>query len=291
MKKSKYISNKNTTKLKDIGRKILQYMAQDSAKIYNYKHISDGIDYRNPRQRELVIQALHLLRAEDRIKEVDRGKYIVNLKIEGTLSGSIDFNQSGNAYVKVEGYDDDVFVHSKNVKDAMQGDTVLIVTYHYKGKKLEGSVLKVLERKREEFVGTFEYIKHKDFGFVVGNKKVLNTDIFVAKDKMNGANSGDKVLVKLLHWKAGDKNPEGEIIRVLGAPGEHETEIHSILAEYGLPYSFPEEVELDADKIDRRILDEEVKKRWDMRDILTFTIDPKDAKDFDDALSPFSSSL
>jgi len=260
-------------------------MNQKSSKIYNYKQISDGIDYKNPRQREQVIQALHRLLAEERIKEVEKGKYILNLKIEGTLTGIIDFNQAGNAYVKVEGVEDDIFIHSKNVKDALQGDKVLIVTYHFKGKKLEGSVLEVIERNRNEFVGTFEFIKHKDFGFVVCDKKTINTDIFIPKGKINGAESGDKVVVKMTDWKSDSKNPEGEIIKVLGAPGEHETEIHSILAEYGLPYSFPEEVEMEAEKIDRQIREEEVKKRRDMRNVLTFTIDPKDAKDFDDALS------
>jgi ribonuclease R len=284
-KKGKYISQKNDHKLQEIGRLILRFMNENSTKIYNYKQISDGIDYKNPRQRELVIQALHKLQAAERIKETEKGKYIVNLNIKGTLTGTIDFNQSGNAYVSVEGLEDDIFIHSKNVKDALQGDKVLIVTYTYKGKKLEGSVLEVLERTRTEFVGTLQVVTHKDFGFVVCDKKTINTDIFIPKGKFGGANDGDKVIVKMTEWRPGDKNPEGEIIQVLGAPGEHETEIHSILAEYGLPYEFPEEVERDADKIDRSINDEEVAKRWDMRDILTFTIDPKDAKDFDDALS------
>lgn len=269
----------------EIGRLILRFMNENSSKIYNYKQIADGIDYKNPRQRELVIQALHKLQSSEKIKETDKGKYIVNLKIAGTLTGTIDFNQSGNAYVTVEGMKDDIFIHSKNVKDALQGDKVLIVTYTYKGKKLEGSVLEVIERGRTEFVGTLQVVPHKEFGFVVCDKKSINTDIFIPKGKFGGAEDGDKVVVKMTEWKPGDKNPEGEIIQVLGAPGEHETEIHSILAEYGLPYQFPEEVERDADKIDRRIIDEEVAKRWDMRDITTFTIDPKDAKDFDDALS------
>ncbi|WP_326981542.1 ribonuclease R [Chryseobacterium sp. MYb264] len=284
-KKRKYISQKNDHKLMEIGRLILRFMNENSTKIYNYKQISDGIDYKNPRQRELVIQALHKLQASERIKETEKGKYIINLNIKGTLTGVIDFNQSGNAYVKVEGLENDVFIHSKNVKDALQGDKVLIVTYTYKGKKLEGSVLEVLERTRTEFVGTLQVVTHKDFGFVVCDKKTINTDIFIPKGKFGGAEDGDKVIVKMTEWKPGDKNPEGEIIQVLGAPGEHETEIHSILAEYGLPYQFPEEVERDADKIDRSINDEEVAKRWDMRGITTFTIDPKDAKDFDDALS------
>lgn len=284
-KKRKYISQKNDHKLQEIGRLILRFMNENSTKIYNYKQIADGIDHKNPRQRELVIQALHKLQADERIKETEKGKYIVNLNIKGTLTGTIDFNQSGNAYVSVEGLEDDIFIHSKNVKDALQGDKVLIVTYTYKGKKLEGSVLEVLERTRTEFVGTLQVVTHKDFGFVVCDKKTINTDIFIPKGKFGGAEDGDKVVVKMTEWKPGDKNPEGEIIQVLGAPGEHETEIHSILAEYGLPYEFPEEVERDADKIDRSINDEEVAKRWDMRGITTFTIDPRDAKDFDDALS------
>ncbi|MDQ0783825.1 ribonuclease R [Chryseobacterium sp. W4I1] len=284
-RKGKYISHKNEQKLIEIGRLILRFMNTNSSKIYNYKQIADGIDYKNPRQRELAIQALHKLQGSEKIKEVEKGKYIVNLKIAGTLTGIIDFNQSGNAYVDVEGVDDDIFIHSKNVKDALQGDKVLIITYHFKGKKLEGSVLEVLERARTEFVGTFQLVAHKDFGFVVCDKKTINTDIFISRANFGGAENGDKVVVKMTEWRPGDKNPQGEIIQVLGAPGEHETEIHSILAEYGLPYEFPEEVERDADKIDRRITDEEAAKRWDMRDICTFTIDPKDAKDFDDALS------
>ena len=283
--KSKFVSHKNDNKLQEIGRLIMNFMNKNSTKIYNYKQIADGIDYKNPRQRELVIQSLHKLLSDAKIKETEKGKYIINLNIEGTLTGTIDFNQAGNAYVKVDEMDDDIFIHSKNVKDAMQGDTVLVVTYNFKGKKLEGSVLEVLERKRDQFVGVFQLIKHKDFGFVVSDKKSMSTDIFVPRGKIGGAEDGDKVVVKMVAWRAGEKNPEGEIIKVLGAPGDHETEIHSILAEYGLPYTFPEEVEREAQAIDQKIHDSEVAKRRDMRNVCTFTIDPKDAKDFDDALS------
>ncbi|MDO4224280.1 MAG: ribonuclease R [Bergeyella zoohelcum] len=284
-KKKKHISQKNDNKLREIGRLVLRFMNEKPSKIYNYKQISDGIEYKNPRQRELVIQALHRLLAEQKIKQVEQGKYIVNLQIEGTITGVIDFNQSGNAYVSVEGMENDVFIHSKNVKDALQGDKVLIVTYHYKGKKIEGSVLEVIERSKTHFVGTLDYVEHKDFGFVICDKKAINTDIFVKKANLNGAKPKDKVVVKMLGWAKGDKNPEGEIVQVLGKPGEHETEIHSILAEYGLPYNFPEEVEKEANQTSREIDEKEVKKRRDMRKTLTFTIDPKDAKDFDDALS------
>ena len=284
-KKSKFISSKNNNKLQEIGNLIFSFMNKNSSKIYNYKQISDGIDYKNPRQRELVIQSLHKLLSEKRITETEKGKYIINLNIEGTLTGTIDFNQAGNAYVRIEDMKDDVFIHSKNVKDALQGDKVLIVTYNFKGKKMEGSVLEVLERKRDEFVGVLQMIKEKDFGFVVCDKKSINTDIFIPRDNIGGAKDGEKVVVKMTDWKPGEKNPTGKIINVLGMPGNHETEIHSILAEYGLPYSFPPEVEQEAQNIDRKIHDSEVAKRRDMRNVCTFTIDPKDAKDFDDALS------
>ncbi len=283
--KKKYKSNKQDQKLRDIGKLILRFLHKNSSRSYNYKQIAEAIEYKNPRQRELVIQALHRLKAEDKIKETENGKFTVNLQIKDTVTGVIDFAANGNAYVAVDGLDEDIFIHQKNVKDALQGDTVLVVTYHFKGKKLEGSVLEVIERANDTFVGTFQYVEQKEFGFVVIDKKQINTDIFIPKSKFNGAQNGEKVVAKMLFWDENSKNPEGEIIQVLGVPGEHETEIHSILAEYGLPYEFPAEVEQEADKIDRRISATEVKKRRDMRKVLTFTIDPKDAKDFDDALS------
>lgn len=260
-------------------------MSKKTSKIYNYKQIAEGIEFKNPRQREQVIQSLHILLAENKIKEVEKGRYILNIEISDTLTGVIDFNQSGNAYVKVDGVSDDIFIHQKNVKNALQGDKVTIVPFHFKGKKLEGAVVDVIERSRTQFVGTFQYIASKDFGFVIFDKKIINTDIFIPKTKFNGAKDGDKVIVKMLGWDDKSKNPEGEIVDVLGHPGEHETEIHAILAEYGLPYNFPPEVEAEAQKIDKTLSEQEIAKRWDMRDILTFTIDPKDAKDFDDALS------
>ncbi|CAM3342427.1 ribonuclease R [Elizabethkingia occulta] len=284
-RKKRNLSKKNNDKLHDIGRLIVRFMSKKTSKIYNYKQIAEGIEFKNPRQREQVIQTLHILLSENKIKEVEKGKYILNIEISDTLTGIIDFNQSGNAYVKVEGVSDDVFVHQKNVKNALQGDTVTIVPFHFKGKKLEGAVVDVIERSRTQFVGTFQYIASKDFGFVIFDKKIINTDIFIPKTKFNGAKDGDKVIVKMLGWDDKSKNPEGEITEVLGHPGDHETEIHSILAEYGLPYNFPPEVEAEAQKIDQTLSEQEIARRWDMRDILTFTIDPKDAKDFDDALS------
>lgn len=276
---------RNTHEAQKTERLILSFMSKKTSKIYDYKLIADGIDYKNPHLREGVLKALQNLVGQNRIKQIKPGKYTLNVKLNETLTGTIDFNQSGNAYVKVEGYEKDIFIHQKNVKNALQGDTVMIVPFHFNGRKLEGAVVDVLERHKTSFVGTFQYVATKDVGFVVIGKKIINTDIFVPKSKFNGAKDGDKVVVKMLQWRLEDKNPEGEIVEVLGIPGEHETEIHSILAEFELPSDFPAEIEAEADALSKDLPDSEIAKRRDIRSVLTFTIDPKDAKDFDDALS------
>lgn len=283
-KKRKSTSQKKQNLLREIGNLLMREMKKDTEKSYNYKQLATAIGYTDPRQRELVIQALHRLRAEDQILEEEKGRYTIHIEVNETLTGRIDFNQGGNAYVIVEGLDEDIFIHHKNVKDAMQGDTVLVVTYKFKGKKLEGSVLEVVHRNKNNYVGVLE-ISHKGHGFVILSAKKMNTDIFIPANKLGEAKDGDKVVVRMIQWNPSDKNPEGEIIQILGRPGENDTEIHAILADYELPYAFPEEVEEEAKNLDKTIGGEELNKRRDMRDILTFTIDPKDAKDFDDALS------
>ncbi|MFV9483515.1 ribonuclease R, partial [Christiangramia sp. ASW11-125] len=176
------------------------------------------------------------------------------------------------------------FIANKDLKSAFDGDTVEIYIYNRRrNKKSEGEVVNITKRKRTEFVGTLQ--KKKDFGFVVVDDKSMYTDFFVSANKMNGAEDGDKVVIQFEEWPDKADSPFATITRVLGTPGEHNTEIHSILAQYGLPHDFPEEVEEYANKIDTSINEDEIAKRRDMRDILTFTIDPKDAKDFDDALS------
>lgn len=285
MSKRHHRSKKQTDKLKQVEKLVLEFMAKNTSKVYNYKQISKGIGYLNPRQREMVIKALHNLEGKNKLKEVSKGKYSLNIKVNDTLIGKIDFNQSGNAYVSIEGREHDIFVHQKNVKNALQGDTVLVVPFQHKNNKLEAAVVEVLERRKTQFVGTFEYIKTKDIGFVNTDRKTMNTDIFIPKKNFNAAEDGDKVIVKITRYEDYDKNPEGEIIKVLGRPGAHETEIHSILAEYGLPTTFPEEVMHEAEQIATQLPEEEIAKRRDMRQVLTFTIDPKDANDFDDALS------
>jgi ribonuclease R len=188
------------------------------------------------------------------------------------------------AYFICEEFEDDVFIPTNNLNHALDKDKVKVYVYNRRrGKKPEGEVIEVLERAKSEFVGVIDI--QKNFAFVTTANAKMYTDIFIPKDKIGEAQQGDVVIAKIEDWPKKADSPFGSIIKVLGKPGEHDTEIHAILAEYGLPYDFPIEVELFAQKIDTSIQESEIKKRRDMRDTLTFTIDPKDAKDFDDALS------
>ena len=184
----------------------------------------------------------------------------------------------------VEELDDDIFVPSNNLNRALDGDEVEVYVYkRRRNKKSEGEITKVVTRKRTEFVGVLQL--KENFGFVAMSDPKMYTDIFVSKDDVGEAKDGDKVVVSMESWPEKRDSPVGKIIQVLGKPGEHDTEIHSILAQYGLPHEFPKEVEEFANNIDTSIKEEEIARRRDMREVLTFTIDPKDAKDFDDALS------
>ena len=190
----------------------------------------------------------------------------------------------GNAYVVLEDSDDDVFVPVNRINKAFHRDTVEVHVYNRKkGKKLEGEIISVLERHKTTFVGILDM--QKTFAFVRPTDNKMYTDFFIPKDKIGKAQNGEKVIVEIENWPDDADSPIGKVVEVLGKPGEHNTEIHAILAEYGLPYEFPVEVEKFANKLDTRIVPEEIAKRRDMRETLTFTIDPKDAKDFDDALS------
>ena len=198
--------------------------------------------------------------------------------------GIADVTARGNAYIVVEELDDDIFVPFNKLRRSFHGDTVEVCIYKKrKGKKLEGVITKILKRKRTDFVGILEI--YKNFGFVILSDPRMYKDIFVTIDKIGGAKDGDKVIVQIYEWPEREDSPYGEIIKVLGKPGEHNTEIHSILAEYGLPYKFSKEVETFANNIDTSIQEKEIARRRDFRKVLTLTIDPKDAKDFDDALS------
>ncbi|MGJ8737578.1 ribonuclease R [Zobellia laminariae] len=268
----------------EITKGIFTVLEKDPKKSFNYKQIAAKLGLDNTQDRNQLIKRLGQLKEKNRIQEEGRGNYMAIESTKKYQTGKVDLTGRGNAYVVIEGMDDDVFVQANKVNKAFHGDTVEVYIFpRRKGKKLEGEIANIIERKKTEFVGIVDI--QKTFAFVRPTDFRMYTDFFVPKDGIKGANDGDKVIVRLDSWDSKDDSPTGTIIEVLGKPGEHNTEIHAILAEYGLPYDFPTEVERFADTLDTSIKEEEIAKRRDMRDVLTFTIDPKDAKDFDDALS------
>lgn len=205
------------------------------------------------------------------------------INIGDILEGKISMNASGSAYLVSNELPKDIYIHAKNTNKSLHLDTVKIKVIPGTGRNLEGEVIEIIERFREEFVGVIQVSPR--FAFFVPDSNKLPIDFFIPLSKIMGAKDGQKVIAKLTEWKDDSKNPNGEIIRVLGDAGEHETEIHAILEEYGLPYDFTEDVNAEAEAISDVITQAEIDKRRDMRSVLTFTIDPATAKDFDDALS------
>jgi len=262
---------------------ILTILRKEHTQSFNYKQIAAKLGLNDPSSRNHIVKSLQRLKGEGSIQEIERGKYILTPS-KNYHTGVMDITSRGKGYVIVEGLEDDISIGKKHLNKALNGDIVEVYVFKRKRSgKLEGEVTKIIERKRTAFVGTIQ-VSDK-FAFVECPGYSMYTDIFVPKSKINKAQSGDKVIVKMEGWEAHSDSPIGSIVRVLGKAGEHNTEIHSILAQYGLPYEFPKEVEDYANQLDTSIQPAEIKKRRDMREVLTFTIDPKDAKDFDDALS------
>lgn len=263
---------------------IFTVLEKEPSNSFNYKQIASKLGITDTQDRNELIKRLGQLKASDRIVEEEKGKYKKKPSLHTYFTGRVDLTSSGNAYIIVDELDGDIFVPYNNLNRAFHGDTVeVFLKPKRKGKKQEGEISKVLERKKSSYVGIVD--KQKTFAFVRPSDSRMYKDIFVPLDKLKKANDGDKVLVNLGDWPDDTDSPYGEVLEVLGKPGEHNTEIHSILAEYGLPHEFPYEVEQFAKTLDTTIKESEIAKRRDMREVLTFTIDPKDAKDFDDALS------
>lgn len=270
-------------KVENFAQTILNILRKDHSQAYNYKQIASKLGVDDASSRNQIVKNLKELQAKGSIQEIERGKYILTPS-QNYYTGKVDIAGRGQGYVIVDGLEDDIYISNKNLNKALNGDIVEVYVFkRKKGGKTEGEVTKILERNRTEFVGTI--MVQENFAFVEVTDYKMYTDIFVPKNKINGAKNGEKVLVEMEDWPEKADSPYGKVIKVLGMPGEHNTEIHSILAQYGLPYEFPPEVEEFANKIDTSIKASEIKKRRDMRSALTFTIDPKDAKDFDDALS------
>ncbi len=268
----------------EITKGIFTVLEKEPEKSFDYKQIAVKIGISDAHDKNQLIKRLVQLKEKKRISEEDRGRYKAIASTKTYHTGIVDITGRGNAYIIIEGMDDDVFVPFNKLKKAFHRDTVEVYIFpRRKGRKLEGEISKVVERHKKEFVGIVDI--QKNFAFIRPSDFRMYTDIFVSQDKIGKATDGDKVLVEITEWPDRADSPFGRVTQVLGKPGEHNTEIHSILAEYGLPYEFPPEVEQFADKLDTSIKPEEIAKRRDMRNELTFTIDPKDAKDFDDALS------
>ncbi|SKB51267.1 ribonuclease R [Salegentibacter holothuriorum] len=280
------MSKKNKNKSQhqgNLSKSILDILRKESGKTFNHKQIAAKLGVNDATSRNNIIKKLAQLAGKKEIEEEGRGKFKI-VKSNDYYRAVLDMTTKGYAYAMVDELEDDVFISPRDLNTAFNGDEVEIYIYNRKrNKKSEGEVTKILKRKRTEFVGVLDM--QKDFGFVVIGDPKMYTDIFVQKNKMGEAKDGDKVVVELEEWPEKADSPFGKVIQVLGTPGEHHTEIHSILAQYGLPHEFPSEIEEFANQIDTSIQPEEIKKRRDMRDVLTFTIDPADAKDFDDALS------
>jgi ribonuclease R len=278
-KKPKRLGNKP----KDFTAQIFKILSKEPSKSFNYKQIAAALELNDTKSRNEIIRDLKILKAQDKIHETEIGKYQIISKAE-YYEGIVDMTSRKTGYFVCDELEDDVFIPFINLNHALDGDKVKAYIYNRRSsRRPEAEVLEVLERKKSEFVGVIDI--QKNFAFVSTANAKMYTDIFIPKNKIGDAEHGNVVLVTLEDWPKKADSPFGSVIKVLGKPGEHNTEIHAILAEYGLPYDFPIEVEAYANKIDTSITEEEIAKRRDMRDVLTFTIDPKDAKDFDDALS------
>ena len=283
MSKKKKFYKKKGRIIKDLTRNIFKILNKDANKSYNYKQIASKIGVSDTDGKTQILKKLAELSANKKIKETERGKYQINIERKYHI-GTLDLTTNGNGYFICDDFEKDIFIPSINLNKGLHHDTVKVYTYNKRGsKKLEADVVEVLERAKTEFVGVLQL--NKNFGFVIPDDNKMYADLFVSQNKINGAEDGDKVVASLTDWPSNSKNPFGKITQVLGKPGDHNTEMHSILVEYGLPYEFPKEVEKEAENLPIEITKSEIAKRRDMRSDLTFTIDPKDAKDFDDALS------
>lgn len=265
---------------------------KDEGKPLNHKQIAARLGIVDARQKTLVGFILKDLEKKKKIRSAGQGKYIPGERLKQNkpdfgkyIIGTADLTSSGAAYIVTEQLDQDIYVASRNTLNAMDGDTVRVrlVIDKRRRKRPEGVVEEIVKRAKTEFVGTVQV--NGSFAFLVPDNPRVPVDIHIPGDKINGAKTGEKAVARILEWQPGRKNPMGEIIRVLGKAGMNDTEIHAILEEFNLPYQFPAGVERQAREIEAEIHSQEVAKRKDFRGTTTFTIDPVDAKDFDDAIS------
>lgn len=279
------IPHKSTKRKKksDIVKSVINFFNNNIENSYNHKQIAADLGIKTQPEKLLLMDILSEMAEDAFIIETGRGKYKSNTR--GILvEGRFERRSNGKNFFVPDDESENIFVAERNSAHAMNGDRVRIqMLARRKGRDPEGEVVEILERKQTRFVGTLSVQKH--FAFLEMDSKILANDIFIPKEKLKGGKTGDKALVEITEWPERAKNPVGEVVDILGVAGTNNAEMHAILAEFGLPYKYPEDVEAEADKIPEQIPQEEIEKREDFREITTFTIDPKDAKDFDDALS------
>lgn len=275
-------TSKRKTKA-DIINAAINFFNRNIKDSFNYKQISADLGLKTPAEKQMLVSILHDLQEDAFIVETDKGKYKSNTR-GMFLDGHFERRSNGKNFFVPDDGSSNIFIAERNSEHAMNGDRVRIqVLARRKGRDPEGEVTEILERKQTTFVGTLDV--QKQFAFLLMDSKILANDIFIPKDKLKGGKDGEKAVVEIVEWPKKAKNPIGKVIDVLGEAGENNVEMNAILAEFGLPYKYPEKVETAANKIPDDITQEEIDKREDFRKITTFTIDPRDAKDFDDALS------
>lgn len=266
-----------------LAKKVEYFVAQQNNNTYNYKQVAHSIGAKTAAQQRNIALMLVEMAFKGEIIEVSPGKY-KSPQRGNEATGVFVRRSNGKNSVVTDTDGETIFVAERNSMHALNGDRVRInIAAHRRGAEPEAEVIEIIEKKEQTFIGTLKVDRH--FGYLLTDSKFLSTDIFIPKAKLKGGETGDKAVVRITEWKDDFKNPSGEVIDILGKAGENNTEIHAILAEFGLPYKYPSTVEKAASKIQAGITDEVIAQRIDMRNVLTFTIDPADAKDFDDALS------
>lgn len=272
------------TKQTDLLRDAVDsYIQQQSNATFNYKQVSHALGVENPAQQRVVALKLAELAFDGDLIEVSPGKYKTPSRTT-VATGVFVRRSNGKNSVITDEDGEPIFVAERNSLHALNGDKVKVnIAARVKGREPEAEVIEIIEKKGQTFIGTLKVERH--YASLLTDSKYLASDIIIPRAKLKGGVTGDKAIVRITQWPDDSKNPIGEVVDILGKAGENNAEIHAILAEFGLPYRYPEAVEKAADRIDAGITDEVVAARRDMRDVTTFTIDPKDAKDFDDALS------
>ncbi len=259
------------------------FVSVQKSNTFNYKQVSHAIGISDSQQQRQVALYLAELAFDGNLIEVSPGKY-KSPERSSVTTGVFARRSNGKNSVTTDTDGEVIFVAERNSMHALNGDRVRVnIAARRKGTEPEAEVIEIIEKKDQTFIGTLDVDKH--FGYLTTDSKYLANDIFIPRSRLKGGKTGDKAIVRITSWEDDAKNPKGEVVDILGRAGENTAEIHAILAEFNLPYKYPESVEKAAARIDAGITDEEVAKRVDMRDVTTFTIDPRDAKDFDDALS------